>query len=114
MDEILIEISSRVLTAVIVFIAAVIFNKIKNGKNEKLKSAAEYIAGIVENIYRNCPSDEKLAAFKALCKEKGVDVDKAVKYLEDYIIPMSKKVNYFISHGEDEPPEDNSDKEDFV
>ena len=69
----------------------------KNGKTEdKMRVNAEEIAVVVEALYDGFPSSEKLDAFKKLCEQKKIDVDKAVKYLETKIIPVSRYINAYI------------------
>lgn len=93
MSQYLIDLAARVIIAVVMTIAAIIIAVCKNSKNEKIRKAATRISEVVETIYRDCTSTEKLQAFKQLCKEQHVNVKKAVDFLENYIIPSSKVIN---------------------
>lgn len=92
MCEYVFNIVARLIAAIGV-IAAILINALKNHGNEKTRTAATKIAEIVENVYKGCTAAEKLRAFKALCKERKINVKKAVKFLEKYIIPTSKSIN---------------------
>lgn len=68
--------------------------------NVKLKSAldkfqktVEDIAITVEQLFDGANSSDKLYAFKDICVKKGLNVEDAVNYLENHIIPTSKAVN---------------------
>lgn len=74
-------------------LAAILISVLKNHSNEKIRESATRIAEVVETIYRGSTSSEKLNAFKQLCKEQKINVKKAVKFLEKYIIPSSKQIN---------------------
>ena len=63
---------------------------------EKMRINAEEIAVVVEALYNGYSGAEKLEAFKSLCVQKKIDVEKAVKYLETKIIPVSKYINSYI------------------
>lgn len=82
---------------IISIIVVAVLNSLRNSKNEKIRESATKISQIVEDIYRGCTASEKLQAFKDLCKNRGVNVKKAVKFLEKYIIPISNTINVFKS-----------------
>lgn len=103
MREILSYIIRIGVTAVIAIITAVISYIKKNCSNKKIRDAAVKISQVVENLYKDCGQDAKLKAFKDLCKSEKVNVDKAVKFLEDYIIPISKGINTYMPAKEEKP-----------
>lgn len=72
-----------------------LLNIIKSKMSAKTRAKVEEIAAVVEQLYDGCAAADKLAAFKDLCKSKGINVEKAVDYLERYIIPLSKKINVY-------------------
>lgn len=76
-------------------IVVAVLNSLRNSKNEKIRENATKISQIVEDIYRGCTASEKLQAFKDLCKNRGVNIKKAVNFLEKYIIPISNTINVF-------------------
>lgn len=78
-----------------------IYNKIKSRLSEKMQIKVEEIAVVVEGLYIDCTASEKLAAFKQLCKNKGLNVKKAVEYLEAHIIPISKTINTYKPSNDD-------------
>ncbi|WP_416872699.1 hypothetical protein [Helicobacter ganmani] len=91
--DIIIDIALKVAAVIFSVIIAAIFSFIKRIKNDKIRNVAEKIAKTVEQIYIDATSDEKIKAFKDLCAAEKIDVKKAVAYLEDHIIPMSKSIN---------------------
>lgn len=93
MSQYLIDLAARVIIAITGVVVAIIITALKNSVNEKIRKAAMHISEVVEAIYRDCPSSEKLQAFKQICKEQHVNVKKAVDFLETYIIPSSKNIN---------------------
>lgn len=70
-----------------------IYNYIKSKLTERQRKIAENIATVVEQLYDGASSDDKLQAFKELAKRKGINVARAVEYLEQHIIPTSKSLN---------------------
>lgn len=79
--------------AVVVSIGTALYSLITKYGSIKLKAKATKIAEAVEQIYKTATSDEKLEAFKDLCKAQHVNVKKAVEYLEKYIIPTTNNIN---------------------
>ncbi|NMA75587.1 MAG: hypothetical protein GX963_15865 [Bacteroidales bacterium] len=91
--------NERIITFVIsvfMVLAKFVWDIIKGKLNEKMRVRVEEIAVIVEALYDGATSTEKLKAFEALCEKKGLNVKKAVKYLETNIIPISKQINSYI------------------
>lgn len=82
-----------------------LLNFIKSKLNAKTRSKVEKIAAVVEDLYNGCESIDKLNAFKEICSAKKINVEKAVKYLEEKIIPLSKKINCY--EIVEEQPKDN-------
>lgn len=91
--DIIIDIALKVAAVIFPIIAAVIFSLIKRIKNDKIREVAEKIAKTVEQIYIDATCDEKIKAFKDLCAAEKINVKKAVAYLEEHIIPVSKSIN---------------------
>ena len=92
-------INERILTfaiSILMVFLKFVWDIIKKKMTEKMRIRVEEIAVVIEALYDGVTSSEKLAAFKALCKNKGLNVDKAVKYLETNIIPVSKQINSYI------------------
>lgn len=91
--------NERIITftiSVFMVLAKFVWDIIKGKLNEKMRVRVEEIAVIVEALYDGATSTEKLKAFEALCEKKGLNVKKAVKYLETNIIPISKQINTYI------------------
>lgn len=91
--------NERIITFVIsilIIIGKFVWDIIKGKLSEKMRVRVEEIAVIVEALYDGATSAEKLKAFEALCEKKGLNVKKAVKYLETNIIPISKQINSYI------------------
>lgn len=91
--------NERIITftiSVFMVLAKFVWDIIKGKLNEKMRVRVEEIAVIVEALYDGATSTEKLKAFEALCEKKGLNVKKAVKYLETNIIPISKQINSYI------------------
>lgn len=91
--------NERIITfaiSVFMVLAKFIWDIIKGKLSEKMRIRVEEIAVVIEALYDGATSAEKLTAFKSLCKNKGLNVNKAVKYLETYIIPISKQINSYI------------------
>jgi len=89
------EIAS-VAVSILVVIGKAVWDSVKKRLTEKMRTRVEEIAVVVEALYDGVTSADKLAAFKELCKNKGLNVSKAVKYLETNIIPISKSINSYI------------------
>ena len=88
----------KIISAAASIVAALlvaIYNKLKSKLSEKMQIKVEEIAVVVEALYIGCTSAEKLYAFKELCLQKGLNIKKAVKYLEEHIIPISKTINSY-------------------
>lgn len=85
---------SLIVSALIV-VGKFVYDQIKSKLSEKTRVRVEEIAVVVEALYDGVTSTEKLQAFKELCKSKGLNVNKAVKYLETNIIPISKQINSY-------------------
>lgn len=105
--ELLIDLAIKFGVTIIGVIVTLFLSLAKNSKNKRLRVVAQKIAETVERLYAGCGSDEKLAAFKELCRVKKINVDKAVKYLESVIMPISKSINIL-----PEKPLQKSDDED--
>lgn len=99
--ETLIKVIPAVLSVLLVVFRE-ISNYAKNKVNEKMRVNAEEIAIVVEALYDGFPSSEKLDAFKKLCEQKRIDVEKAVVYLETKIIPITKYINSYIIKKKDD------------
>lgn len=93
MNDILIDVAINIAVMIVGTIITAFVSAAKTIKNNRLRKVATEIAKTVETIYRDCTSEEKLEAFKDLCREKKIDANKAVKYLEKEIIPTSKSIN---------------------
>lgn len=91
--DILIKIAATVAATIVTTVVAAILTKLKHSKNEKVRQIATKIAETVESVYRDATSATKLKAFKELCDKQGINVRKATKFLEEYIIPISKNIN---------------------
>ena len=92
-------INERIITfviSVLIIIGKFVWDIIKRKMSEKMRVRVEEIAVIVEALYDGATSTEKLKAFEALCEKKGLNIKKAVKYLETNIIPISKQINSYI------------------
>ena len=89
------EIISFAIGLVIAIVTAII-NKIKNRLDEKTRAKIADIAAVVENLYDGVASGDKLKAFRDICAAKNINVEKAVKYLEDVLIPASKDLNRYV------------------
>lgn len=75
-------------------------NFIKSKLNAKTLAKVEEIAETVERLYNGLSSETKLTAFKEICKKVGINVEKAVEYLETKIIPISKNLNTYSAASE--------------
>lgn len=91
--ELLFNIIIRVATALAIMAGALLLNAFKNSKNAHVQKIALQISETIEQVYAGCTSAEKLEAFKELCAAKKINVKKAVKFLESYLIPASKALN---------------------
>lgn len=91
--ELLIDLAIKFGVTIVSVIVTLFLSLAKNSKNNRLRAVAQKIAETVEQLYAGCGSEEKLAAFKELCRAKKINVDKAVKYLESVIMPISKSIN---------------------
>ena len=92
-------IDERIITFVIsvfMVLAKFVWDIIKGKLSEKMRIRVEEIAVVIEALYDGATSTEKLKAFEALCKNKGLNIKKAVKYLETNIIPISKQINSYV------------------
>lgn len=85
-----------VFFSVLVVVCREIGNYKRGRVEEKMRVNAEEIAVVVEALYDGFPSNEKLDAFKKLCEQKKINIEKAVEYLETKIIPVSKYINAYI------------------
>lgn len=83
------------LTGIFGILITALINFIKSKLNAKTLAKVEKIAAVVEQLYSDCTSTEKLTAFKDLCSAKGINIAKAVNYLEKYLIPLSKELNVY-------------------
>lgn len=81
--------------AVLIVIAREISKFLRDAKMKKMRVTADEIAIVVEALYEGCTSDEKLRAFKNLCEQRKIEVNEAVRYLENVIIPISKSINTY-------------------
>lgn len=84
-----------IATGLIVAGITALFNFIKSRLSAKTRAKVEEIAAVVEQLYNGCTSTDKLTAFKEICSAKGLNVSKAVEYLEQHIIPLSKEINRY-------------------
>ena len=91
--------------SVLIVIIKGIWDIVKKNVNENTRVKVEEIAVVVEALYDGATSAEKLTAFKALAKQKGLNIKKAVEYLETKIIPITKSINSYIK-------KDNTKKDD--
>lgn len=87
---------------ILISVITIFINWIKSKLNAKLYSAVEKIAVTVEEFYDGYTSSEKLRLFKDICIAEKLNVKKAVKYLEEKIIPVSRKINNYIPQEEEE------------
>ncbi len=72
-----------------------LLNTVKSKLSERTRVKVEEIAIVVEGLYYGCGAAEKLRAFKEICKNKGLNIKKAVAYLETKIMPISKNINVY-------------------
>ena len=91
--------------SVLIVLVKGIWDIIRKNVNESTRVKVEEIAVVVEALYDGATSAEKLTAFKALAKQKGLNVKRAVEYLETKIIPITKSINSYIK-------KDNTKKDD--
>lgn len=110
MREIIIDIAIKVGVMIAGAVITLLLSKVEKIKDDKLRKVATAIAQTVEQIYRGCTSEEKLAAFKELCVTKKINVNKAVEFLESVIIPSSKNINV-LPHEEAKKQSDLTDEE---
>ena len=92
-------INERIITfaiSILTIIGKFVWDIVKGKLSDKMRIRVEEIAVVIEALYDGTTSTEKLKAFEALCKNKGLNVKKAVKYLETNIIPVSKQINSYI------------------
>ena len=89
------EIAS-ITVSILVVIGKAVFDSIKKRLNEKMRTRVEEIAVVVEALYYGSGAAEKLEAFTQLCAKKGLNIKKAVEYLETNIIPISKQINNYV------------------
>ena len=85
----------NIFLSAFIVILKFVWDKVKNQVNEKMRVTVEEIAVIVEALYDGSAPADKLAAFMELCKNKGLNVKKAVEYLEKHIIPISRNINTY-------------------
>lgn len=88
----------NIIGLVVTLVASIIswaIAKIRAKLDERSRKLADEIAAVVEQMYDGCPANEKLAAFREIAKKRGLNVKKAVSYLESRIIPLSKKINIY-------------------
>jgi len=88
------EITS-VAVSILVVIGKAVWDSIKKRLTEKMRTRVEEIAVVVEALYDGSGAAEKLEAFTQLCIKKGLNIKKAVAYLETNIIPISKSINNY-------------------
>ena len=81
--------------SIVIILTKFIWDSIKKKLSEKTRIRVEEIAVVVEALYDNTTAAEKLDAFKQLCETKGLNIKKAVDYLEKNIIPISKQINSY-------------------
>lgn len=72
-----------------------IYNFIICMKEKKFYLNVQKIASMVEKVCHGQNSNEKLITFKEICNDKKVNVEKAIEYLEKFIIPCSNEINVF-------------------
>ena len=84
------------LISTLIIVLKFVWDCIRKKINEKLRVRVEEIAVVVEALYNDEPAIEKLNAFIDIAKKRGLNVKKAVKYLEKNIIPISKQINSYI------------------
>ena len=76
-------IDERIITfvaSVFMVLAKFVWDIVKGKLSEKMRIRVEEIAVVIEALYDGATSTEKLKAFEALCKKKGLNIKKAVKY----------------------------------
>lgn len=95
--RIVVPLACSVTVAAVTALIAWLKSKIKNEKAaaalDAFQTTVENIAATVEQLFDGTGAASKLWAFQDICARKGLDVDKATKYLETHIIPTSKNIN---------------------
>lgn len=81
------------ITELVNFIKSKINNKKLKNALDDFATQVEKIAETVENVFAGEDSVTKLSAFREICAKKSIDETAAVQYLEEHIIPTSKKIN---------------------
>ena len=84
------------LISTLIIVLKFVWDCIKKKINEKLRVRVEEIAVVVEALYDNEKSIDKLNAFIDIARKRGLNVKKAVSYLEKNIIPISKQINSYV------------------
>lgn len=97
LKEEIIAIAVPILTALVSMLLTKIYDFIKGKLEAKFIVKIEKIASTVEQTGKGLLADEKLALFCDICKSMGLNVVKAVEYLEARIIPITNQINVFKS-----------------
>lgn len=95
MTDLIIKLAVMLMLAIIGAVLSALVNFIKSKLSAKTLAKVEKIAAVIEQLYDGCTSAEKLNAFKEICKAKDININKAVNYLEQHIIPISKGINCY-------------------
>lgn len=93
MSDILNELIRLGVTVGLFLVSTVITLIAKKITNKKFQDKVIHIAETVEQLYKDCGSTIKLKAFKDLCSDQKLNINKAVDFLERCLIKPSKTLN---------------------